>query len=411
MDSSTEGSEVIADVRDIFAKPETRQYMQDLYQVLQTLTDPRHARGKRFEVAVVLILMLVAKMAGEHTILGIAEWVRLRMDWLAQIVPLQAGPCANTYTNICAQIDAVELSAKVADFLGVAPATLTAHAAPDAAPAQPLRHLACDGKVLRGNHRGGAEAQQVLGIFDVTAQCMLAQLPIAGKGYEPAAFTAWLDAQPAHALDGCLVTADALHTHADVCAAIRQRGGDYLFVVKENQPTLFTDIDLLFSQAPNRLMPEQNASTTDSGHGRREVRRLRTSTALNDYWGATWPNLAQVLQIERRITRTQQGATETTIEMAYYITSLSTTRASPQQLMNYVRAHWQIENRSHWRRDVTLCEDATSMTSKTASTTIAALNSTLLALLDRAHISNIRQAMRRFAARPQEALALLISTT
>jgi predicted transposase YbfD/YdcC len=395
-------------VGNILANLETKQQVQDLYQVLQTVTDPRHQRGKRFEAATVLILMLVAKMAGEHTLLGIADWVRLRIDWLTQVVPVRTGPCANTYQNICTQIDASELSTKVAAFLGVAPSVFAAHETPGAAP--PLRHLACDGKVLRGSHRGGAEAQEVLGIFDVTAQCMRAQLPIAGKGYEPAAFTAWLDEQPAHHLDGCLVTADALHTHADVCVAIRRSGGDYLLFVKENQPTLFADIALLFSQAPNRLMPEQNAKSVNGGHGRREVRRLRTSTALNEYRGATWPDLAQVFQIERCITRTRQGVTQTTTETAYCITNLPSTRASPNQLLEYVRAHWQIENRCHWRRDLTLCEDATLLTSKSASMVIAALNNTLLALLDRSGVTNVRRAMRQFAAHPSDALSLLIST-
>ena len=410
MDSSTDGDEGIADVGEILTRPEVVQQIKDIYAVLQTVTDARHPRGKCFEAATVLVLMLVAKMTGEYTMAGIAEWVRLRVDWLAQLVPLRRGPCANTYTNVCAQSDAVELSAKVAAFLGVAPATLVANGTGGAEVAPPLRHLACDGKVLRGSHRGGMEAQQVLGIFDVTAQCMRAQLPIAGKMYEPATFTAWLDEQPAHYLDSCLVTADALHTHANVCAAIRRSGGDYLFIVKDNQPTLCADIALLFSEAPNPLMPEQAARSVNGGHGRREVRRLRTSTALNDYWAVTWPDLAQVLQIERCITRTRQGVSATTTETAYCITSLSTSRASPQQLLAHVRAHWQIENRSHWRRDVTLCEDATLMTSRTASMTIATLNSTLLAVLDRAGITNIRSAMRRFAAHPQDALSLLIST-
>ena len=411
MDSRTEGTEVIADAGDIFANPGMKQQVQDLYRVLQTVTDHRHQRGRRFEMATVLILMLVAKMAGENTLLGITDWVRLRVDWLTQVVPLHVGPCANTYLNICAQIDAAELSAKVAAFFSGAAVALPADVASDTGAAPPpLRHLACDGKALRGSHRAGADAQQVLGIFDVTAQCMQAQLPIADKGHEPEAFTTWLGEQAQHQLDGCVITADALHTHANVGAAIRRCGGDYLFFVKGNQPTLYEDIRLLFSEPPNRLLPEQSAKSVNGGHGRREVRHLRTSTALNHYWDATWPDLAQVFQVERRITRTQQGVTKTATETAYCITSLSTTRASPDQLLAYTRAHWQIENRSHWRRDVTLREDATQLASKPASMVIAALNNTLLALLDRSGITNVRQAMRHFAAHPADALSLLIST-
>ncbi len=162
--------------------------------------DRQTARGKRFEVATVLVLMLAAKMAGEQTILGIAEWVHLRIDWLAQIVCLQAGPCANTYTNICAQIDAVierqscglswclrlpdwkHTQRRIRKCIDAVLLPNWPLCTPEAATASPSPHLACNGKVLRGNHRGGADAQQVLGIFDVTAQYMLAQLSIVGKG-------------------------------------------------------------------------------------------------------------------------------------------------------------------------------------------------------------------------------------
>ena len=108
-----------------------------------------------------LMLMLVAKMAGEQAILGIAEWVRLRIDGLAQIVPLQAGPCANTYTNIYARIDAVELSAKwrTSSVLRLLYAQHTQHTQCQTPQMHHhCRYLACDGKVLRVNHRGGAEA-------------------------------------------------------------------------------------------------------------------------------------------------------------------------------------------------------------------------------------------------------------
>ena len=92
------------------------------------------------------------------------------------------------------------------------------------ATAAPVRHLAFDGKVLRGSRRRSQEAHQLLGIYDVTAQCMHTLLPITGKGQEAEALVRWLQTQPAHASAGCLVTADALHTHAPVAAAMRRFG-------------------------------------------------------------------------------------------------------------------------------------------------------------------------------------------
>ena len=75
-------------------------------------------------------------------------------------------------------------------------------------------------------------------------------------------------------LCGTLVTADALHTHAPVARAIHRCGGDYLLVIKANQPTPYKDTALLFSQPPNRLLPNRapKALTTD------------TSAELNDQY-------------------------------------------------------------------------------------------------------------------------------
>ena len=174
--------------------------IQSLLEALRQVTDHRCKRGRRYEAAPVLTVMVLAKMAGEHTWSGIAQWVRLRAGWLQETVGLSKAPCANSYRYICEHIDAVELSAKVAMFLGegkeeaVGPVCATA-ACPTAEAAE-MRHLACDGKELRGSHRlvEGQEqaAQQVFGIYNVSAGYMEALVPIAGKGYEPAAFRQWL---------------------------------------------------------------------------------------------------------------------------------------------------------------------------------------------------------------------------
>ena len=102
--------------------------------------------------------MVLAKMAGEQTWSGIAQWVRLRLGWLQEAVALPKAPCANSYRYICEPIDAVELNAKAAAFLRetraerVESASETS-ACPAAHPGLALRHLACDGKELRGSHR------------------------------------------------------------------------------------------------------------------------------------------------------------------------------------------------------------------------------------------------------------------
>ena len=384
----------------------------DLERALQAVTDSRGKRGRRYEAATVLTVMVLAKMAGEQTWSGIAQWVRLRLGWLQEAVALPKAPCANSYRYICEHIDAVELNAKAAAFLRETRAERVesgseTSACPAAHPGLALRHLACDGKELRGSHRlvQGQEqaAQQVFGIYNVRAGYMEALVPIAGKGYEPAAFRQWLKGQ---ALQGTLITADALHTQTAVCREIRRCGGDYLLIAKRNQRALYEDIRFCFNQAPDYWFPERQAQSVEKGHGRHEVRSIRVSRDLNQYLGDRWPDVQQVFQIERRIQRRGKPA----CEVVCGLTSLPHEVASAEQLLHCVRQHWQIENRNHWRRDATLGEDRTKTVSKPAALVIAALNNAILALLDRAGVHNVRSAMRTFAAYPDQALALIRSS-
>lgn len=98
----------------------------------------------------------------------------------------------------------------------------------------------------------------------------------------------------------------------------------------------------------------------------------------------------------------------TTYESVCGLTSRPPERAAPAQLFAWVRAHWHIENRCHWRRDATLGEDACTVRQRAVATVLAVLNSAILALFDQRKAKNARTAIRRFAAQPDLALALLI---
>jgi len=95
-------------------------------------------------------------------------------------------------------------------------------------------------------------------------------------------------------------------------------------------------------------------------------------------------------------------------EWVYGITFLSPSQAAPQRLLSLLRAHWTIENRLHWRRDVTMREDASQVRKGCAPRALAVLNSFLLALFDWLKVRNVASQMRFFNAQPFLALSLLI---
>ena len=148
----------------------------------------------------------------------------------------------------------------------------------------------------------------------------------------------------------------------------------------------------------------QQVVTVDKGHRRIEQRTLVSTTALNEYLDG--PEVGQVFRGERR--RTVKG--HTSVDIAYRITSLDRRRADARRLLALCREHWGIENRLFLVRDVMMGEDACRVRSGAAPQALAALRNASLFLLRAAGRTNIAAALRRHAARPHEALALIRAT-
>lgn len=145
----------------------------------------------------------------------------------------------------------------------------------------------------------------------------------------------------------------------------------------------------------------QTATSTDKAHGRLERRTLtRTTSPSNGY--LDWPHLGQCFKLVRE--RTVKG--KTTSETVYGITSLKGERADAPRLLKLVRSHWSVESLFHVR-DVTFGEDACRVRSGAAPVILSALRNAAITLLDQNDVTNKAAALRRHAAHPDEALALV----
>jgi len=199
------------------------------------------------------------------------------------------------------------------------------------------------------------------------------------------------------------VTLDALLTQQKIARAIVDAKGDYIMIVKENQPALHADIALAFAD-PALLAGASTTATTDNrGHGRVERRDLTLTPALADY--LTWPGQQQVFQVLR--TRTNRRTGEVSGETEYGITSLSAARADAAFILDRVRDHWMIENGSHYVRDVTFAEDHSQVRTGSIPQVMATFRNTAISVLRVRGETNIAAACRRLAAHPWHALALL----
>jgi hypothetical protein len=140
----------------------------------------------------------------------------------------------------------------------------------------------------------------------------------------------------------------------------------------------------------------ETATTLDKGHGRCERRTLKATTALNDY--LDWPGVAQVGQVESVVVK--DGTTTT--EVRSFLTSVPRSEANAGQLLEWVRGHWSIENRSHYVRDVTMGEDASRVRTGSGPQVMAAVRNATIGFLRLTGATNIAEAIRRNASRVGE---------
>jgi len=371
-----------------------------IYSHFQTLTDKRKRRGVRYTLALILVIIMLAKTCGENHASGIAEWAKHRSGMLVDLLKLkrETMPHDSTYRRILADIVNVEELEQVSSrYLG----------GKKYFGKQVL--VAIDGKVLRGTLDDHQNGTYLLAAYLPDQGIVLMEVAIEGKGSEiPGA----LKVLKSIDLREKVVMGDALHTQRQASIQVVGSGGEYIWFAKGNQPEMEEDIRLWFEPdvqpIPGMGIPPKDFETaqeTNKGHGRLETRTITVSSQLKDF--LDWPYLEQVFKLDRRFVSFKTGAIQQQTE--YGFTSLSREEITPLRLLKKTRSYWGIENGLHYRRDVTLREDYTRMTKGTAGQAMACLNNLLLGiLLSKNKYRTIPTARRYFSAHPAEALDLFL---
>ncbi len=386
---------------EINLRPEGILFEVDsLFEALGTLHDQRDARGVRYALVTVLGFTLLAKLAGQDHLRGIAQWVKRRAALLATYfaLPTAQAPHATTYSRIFSEAITIDEFEQVTrEFFAHQPGAGTSVV------------IALDGKTLRGTIAAGqTHGIHLLAAFLPDEGWVLFQAEVGSKENEiPVAgrVLKCLD------LRGKIVTADALLAQRELSLEITQAGGDYVWIIKDNQPETQQDIQRLFAPEPvaQGFSPAshddfRSAVTIEKSHGRLERRTITVSSALKGY--LKWPGVEQVFQLERQVTRLKDG--KVSAEVVYGVTSLTARAADPQRLLEVIRKHWQIENGLHYRRDDTLKEDRCTLRRGHAAEVMAVINNLVLGLLLQRGVTNVPDARRDFEADPKQAFDLIM---
>jgi predicted transposase YbfD/YdcC len=339
-----------------------------LIDKLGEIPDPRRGNAQRHELLDILAIALVASVCGGESCVDFAEFGEDREPLLREFLSLKNGvPSHDTFSRVFRLLDPAAFGRAFEAFL-------------DDLGAAGEGVLAIDGKTLRRSFDRAAarSALHVVTAFGTGARVAIAQRAVAAGGNETLAARAMLETL---ALDGVLVTGDAMHAQSATAEVILGRGGDYLFQLKANRPAMLREVEAYFADPP---APLPVFETTDADHGRIETRRYRvshdTGWLFSDrrYAGEPQlPGLACIACVESERRLGDQVSTST----RYF---LSSAPLAPERLAAAVRGHWAIENSLHWVLDVTFDEDHARNRRDNGPENLAILRRLTLNLLNKA---------------------------
>ena len=306
----------------------------------QALEDPRLERSRLHNLLDIIGLTICAVVSGADSWVAVEEYGHAKCQWLQGFLHLPNGiPSHDTIGRFFAALCPEQFRGCFAGWVA------------EVAECLDLKQIAIDGKTQRRSHdRGkGKTALHLISAWAVGSHLILGQEAVDQKSNEITAIPkllALLD------LEGALVTIDAMGCQREIAEQIVEQKGDYLLTVKENQPTLYAEIQGLDEAAlANDYAGASHCSTQERSHGREELRACWVLTdleALQERVG--WPGLQSVIVVVRDRTAGEQNS----CEKHYYVSSQ---KLSAQKFLEAVRGHCGIENSLHWVLDVVFDED------------------------------------------------------
>jgi predicted transposase YbfD/YdcC len=347
-----------------------RVSLDEIIVHFQALEDPRSTVNRRHPLASVVVIALLAVLAGAGGPTAIARWAALKEDLLLQVLDLPNGvPCKDVFRRVLMTLKPAAFQAGFASWLR----SLRTEAVAQTGVEQPV--LAVDGKTARRSHdRGkGLGALHSVSVWAGEYGLSLGQLACGEKSNEITAIPELLRLVD---IKGAIITIDAMGTQKAIAERIIAGGADYVLALKGNQGTLHQAvIEAIDEQLEGDLAEAQEIVTTETGHGREERRTYLQLPAPEELPGfLRWKGLKSIGLVTSCCVREGQE----TIEARYYISSLD---VDVKQFARAVRGHWSIENSCHWSLDMTFGEDESRIRERHLRENFGWLNRFVLSLL------------------------------
>ena len=356
------------------------------------LPDPRQRGKVMYPLDEILLLALLAVLAGADSFVEIARFGCKKRELLRRFRPFLDGtPSHDHLGDIFAALDAVNFQrcfvAWVASLIGV-----------------PAGVVAIDGKtVRRSGGKAGKGAIHMVSAFAASQRLVLGQVKVAEKSNEIVAIPKLLDML---AVEGAIITIDAMGCQRAIAQKIIDKKADYVFGLKGNQGTLREDVEVFVTEQKAKDFADTTVSrarTIDADNGRIET---RITTVIHDVdWLRKrhgWPGLNAVAIVES--TRETGGRIET--DTRFCITSLV---MLAHLLGPVIRSHWAIENSLHWVMDMVFRDDECRVRTNHAPANFTTIKHMACNLLRRPSGKDSLRVRRKVAAWDDEFLASLVT--
>lgn len=333
------------------------------------LIDPRIDRTRQHKLVDILVIALSGVICGAEHYTEMEAFGKAKEAWFRTFLELPNGiPSHDTFGRVLSLLDPAQFQACFLNWIR------------DIAQLKLGEVIAIDGKKLNGSIDtwSGKTASQIISAWATSAGLVIGQMHTPEGTNEIAVVPELLKVLM---LKGCIVTVDAANCQTKNAQIIVERGGDYVFALKENHPVLYSDVQKAFdfeAQTDFRHVRHSTFETQERGHGRIETRRyvLIDDPTYIDYLNVEgrWFKLRSICRVERE-RRIGEAVERNT---AYYISSLT---GSAEQLEHAIRSHWEVENGLHWRLDIAFREDQSRVRMGYAAENFAVIRHIALNLL------------------------------
>jgi predicted transposase YbfD/YdcC len=346
--------------------------LEEVVGYFDELEDPRSTINQKHPFVSVVVIALMAVLAGASGPTTIAQWAKYKEAFLLRVLDLPNGvPRKDVFRRVLSLLNPTAFQTCFAAWLKA----LREQAATVTEIVQPV--YAVDGKTARRSHdrRKALGALHSVSVWASEFGLSLGQVACADKSNEITAIPELLKLVD---IQGAIITIDAMGTQKAIAAQIIEQKADYVLALKGNQETLHDAvIEYIDRQLENDFagIDVRQHTTTETAHGRNETRCYTHLPVPSDLPNADqWRGLKSIgVTISACVREGKE-----TIEKRYYLSSLP---VGVKRFARAVRGHWGIENSCHWSLDMTFREDESRIRDRNLRENFAWLNRFLLSLL------------------------------